>query len=172
MAEVARKSPDGLDYLINMSGAVRVMCRLPGHRSTSANLYLLDCPHRHRRQRVCVCSGDVRGRRGAGSCVNLRLFTACVCKLKQPALRSDGDDYVRVLTVNTVGSFRMTKNFLPLLRCALCVSWCRVLHIQTDVRPGSSSSGKHNLPFEQKALPWSALKQLGARHAGRSARAP
>ncbi len=45
--------------------------------------------------------------------------TACVSELNQPALRRDGDDYVRVLTVNTVGSFRMTKNFLPLLRCAL-----------------------------------------------------
>ena len=31
-------------------------------------------------------------------------------------LRRDGADYVRVLTVNTVGPFLMTKLFLPLLR--------------------------------------------------------
>ncbi|KAK9839325.1 hypothetical protein WJX81_008148 [Elliptochloris bilobata] len=34
----------------------------------------------------------------------------------QPALETDGADYIRVLTVNTVGPFLMIKAFVPLLR--------------------------------------------------------
>jgi len=52
VAEVARKSPDGLDYLINMSGADTVTRWLPCHGSTCALSHLSDCPRRHWGQRV------------------------------------------------------------------------------------------------------------------------
>ena len=45
--------------------------------------------------------------------------------IDRPSARCrDGSDYVRVLTVNTVGSFLMTKTFLPLLRFGPASAGC------------------------------------------------
>ena len=51
--------------------------------------------------------------------LRILIIYVCISALVQACLlrlRRDGADYVRVLTVNTVGPFLMTKLFLPLLR--------------------------------------------------------
>ncbi len=54
-----------------------------------------------------------------------RLFTRVrTANNRLSAQCRDGSDYVRVLTVNTVGSFLVTKTFLPLLRFGPAPAGC------------------------------------------------